>query len=266
MTSGQNASSSLHVAESSARGSLCSRRAFTVIELLVVMAILAILTAILVPIVSGAAASGRATASMSNLRQWGIALNMYVEDHNGTLPWEGDDSVAASISARDWWANALPRYVGMDSYSDLVASGRAPLPPDRTIFLDAAATVPPNAPYQSGDVPFFFCYVPNSKLDANLPRNGRVKARQIERPDATIFMVEMRTHKDELPTTSPFYNKSLDRAKADWQRFANRHNKGGHMAFADGHVAHVTQEKATTQTGGDYNQADLIWNPFGVAR
>ena len=60
--------------------------AFTLIELLVVIAILAILAAILLPVISRGKEYGRATACLSNLRQIGLALQMYTQDNHNRLP------------------------------------------------------------------------------------------------------------------------------------------------------------------------------------
>ena len=63
-----------------------NRTAFTLIELIVVIAILAILAAILFPVFAAARAKARQTASMSNLRQVGLAALMYAQDNDETMP------------------------------------------------------------------------------------------------------------------------------------------------------------------------------------
>lgn len=59
---------------------------FTLLELLVVIAIIALLAAILFPVFSAARADARRTACISNLRQIGLALNMYLQDFDGLPP------------------------------------------------------------------------------------------------------------------------------------------------------------------------------------
>ncbi len=61
-------------------------RAFTLIELLVVIAIIAILAAILFPVFAQARESARQAVCTSNVRQIGLAVQMYTQDNDETLP------------------------------------------------------------------------------------------------------------------------------------------------------------------------------------
>ncbi|HRT58452.1 MAG TPA: type II secretion system protein, partial [Candidatus Paceibacterota bacterium] len=72
------------------------RRAFTLIELLVVISILAVLMALLLPALARAKEAGRATACLSNLRQAGVAIQLYVQDNNNRLPFMRDRSLTSS--------------------------------------------------------------------------------------------------------------------------------------------------------------------------
>jgi len=61
-------------------------RGFTLIELLVVVAIIALLAAILFPVFAQARERARAAMCLSNIRQIGLAFNMYCDDHDECYP------------------------------------------------------------------------------------------------------------------------------------------------------------------------------------
>src|SRR5439155_17377217 len=69
-----------------------SKRAFTLIELLVVIAIIAILAAILFPVFAQARESARKTSCLSNAKQLGLGIIMYVQDYDETMVMSANDS------------------------------------------------------------------------------------------------------------------------------------------------------------------------------
>lgn len=69
------------------------RYAFTLVELLVAVAIVALLVAVLMPVLSKARESARKSVCQTNLRQIGTAFNLYISDHDGYYPCNGDPNL-----------------------------------------------------------------------------------------------------------------------------------------------------------------------------
>lgn len=74
------------------------RKAFTLIELLVVIAIIAILAAILFPVFARAREMARKASCMSNLKQIGAAVHMYLQDFDETLPSSGAEADGGDVT------------------------------------------------------------------------------------------------------------------------------------------------------------------------
>lgn len=98
------------------------RELFTLIELLVVIAIIAILAAMLLPALNAAREKARTIACMNQLKQWGTAIIMYGNDHNGYAPYQKDNNTSWNYNT-----GLIFEYVGQKE----PAGDRSKIPPPR---------------------------------------------------------------------------------------------------------------------------------------
>src|SRR5258708_2701616 len=172
-------------------------RGFTLIELLVVIAIIAILLAMLLPVLAKAKEKAQRTICLSNLKQWGLAQSMYVDDNAQTFPmtkiptgtpgapggYFEDNPTWGDLfdfyyqnpsQGNDAWFNALPPYVAQKPLSWYAiqsgdAQGNKPAIDGfnnaNTIFRCGTAVIDPQLlpPNRSKYDRIFFRYCMNSK-------------------------------------------------------------------------------------------------------
>lgn len=93
-----------------------NEKGFTLIEILVVIAIIAILAAILFPVFSRARENARRASCQSNLKQLGLGVMMYVQDYDGRFPlYRYLDDPGATCSGAgctyEYWCQTIDPYI-----------------------------------------------------------------------------------------------------------------------------------------------------------
>ena len=199
---------------------------FTLVELLVVVAILAILAAMLLPVFARARNRARRTACLSNLRQLSSAMSMYVQDFDEVLPrWAYP---GAAPCAMVWSQGLMPYHREINLYF-CPAYGR---PDPRGSPLEGSPYWGPTHAYLYDLV--YASYGYNALyLDAT-------KLAAVDRPTETVLLVDTVFPGQE--NRSWGYFGAFPPSAGGMGVATNRHNGGANVAFVDGHVKWLPRE------------------------
>ena len=251
------------------------RRGFTLIELLVVIAIIAILAAMLLPALSKAKAKGQRISCLSNMKQVGVALQMYGQDYPKLPPKRHPVSDFNNPGADPNVLNLLIPYLGTKSGMLSPAVYNCP-----SLKKNAEAGLAPTAFSSTG-------------LSANTVPLGRPLT-AVPRPSDTILMQEGWSLSHNLWNQPEPNNRSEGALEGlvantyhEWhmyypggssgfppgplrEQLCNVHDEGGNLLFVDGHAEYRKYQKLRS---GDFGllpdelyqqsaaQTGMSWDP-----
>ncbi len=221
-----------------------NRRAFTLIELLVSIAVIAILAAMLLPVLSQSKQSAWRTQCTSNLSQLGMATEMYWGDYDGICFNRSDPAIA---SGQNWWFGWLQGTSVPEGHRAFDLSTGKLYP-----YLNGSdVRLCPALDYKS---PWFklkgtnviFSYGCNTYVFV-LPTQTPVKTSRIIRPTETALFADAAQVNNFQAPASPthpmfeeFYYLDLETNYSNFNNQPNghfRHSQKANVTFCDGHVA-----------------------------
>lgn len=214
-------------------------RAFTLLELLVVISILALLSAILFPVFSRARENARRAACLSNMKQIGLGLTQYYQDYDERMPYQDSTGVAnfADPTAAGWIPNWIYQL--------------QPYTKSWTIFICPSTKRISPFPVGDSDASYFG----NAVL---LQHPGSLNVAAVPET-ASLIAVQEYNGRTNTSYLRPMLGGAALHSYQYWLtvNYSNMHFDGGSLLFVDGHAKWKKQDSICAADFG-------LENPVGA--
>ncbi len=234
-----------------------SRQAFTLLELLLVIAIIAVLAALLLPALSVAKSKGQRTSCANNFAQLALASQMYTADNDGKLVenmpldrggtnmWMLGD-VTSTIDATN---QALVKQSKFFPYTSQLGAYRCPADPSRSGGLPRVRSYSMNG------------WMGSRYMETNGAAGGyRTFVRESELAAAGPALIWTLIDEHETSIDDAFFLVTMNDSKPFSSYPTGRHNRSYLAAFGDGHVetCKLHDPEANPAGQGGANNSDWL--------
>lgn len=214
---------------------------FTLIELLVVISIIAILTALALPVLSRTMDAGSRAKCAGNLKNLAAGVLAYVGDNNGKIPYSSYVVPPKVGYAQIPWWRAVSPYLGFDWTDEIwqqwsAEKTRKGLPP---VYYCPSDKGPPTNISSPQDCSYGInervALIANPASSTNIP--SAISAAQLAKP-SQIVMLGDSANVDEDGGTGLWIDYGIPSAD-----FSRRHSGGANVAWFDGHVTYASGQQ-----------------------
>ncbi|HBC88514.1 MAG TPA: hypothetical protein DCZ94_16325 [Lentisphaeria bacterium] len=238
--------------------------AFTLIELLLVIAVIAVLIALLLPALKNAKDTAKSVVCKNNMRQLGIMINTYSQDFDGSgpvrmyyIPIPGSGNV---------WDPSWP----YTTWYYLYPNSRPPMKNKYSLYYDTVY----NCPAEAAGIRFHSNYGRIYSYNAWLRDEDGIQLRQrlnaapflrgLERPSETLLVLET-AHKGGSENCFYWSTYTEDGLAHPDTMLINHHLRGSNIVFTDGHAAGLKdnewpRDPATGNYVSERYNGGVFWN------
>lgn len=215
-----------------------ARRGFSLIELVLVAAVIVVLAALLLPAVRSVRALAQRAQCLSNLREIGVAIRIYMDDGHGLYPTARQDGVPGVYGGQVHWFELLQSDLDGVNHDAFAAVDRRDLAgAGRNVIKDCPTRTP------SGNVAYYGYGLNGCLLMPGRPHRSYWDLATGYRLDYREAQVDCRPQR-MLVGDSPDWHVTVDNPKYPTRWDPGRHRAVANYLFCDFHVASLPPAEA----------------------